>query len=316
MEHHHIFHVASLFQSGDDLAVFIGSRITAGCHYHAHRGLVFPLHHGSVQGSRSAGQHHLGQIAVQQGKHYLGFRIAETAVEFHYLHAVAFDHQSGIQAAGIGSSFFIQGGNDRFQNGLFRFDAQRFRHYRSRSIGAHAAGIGPFVPVVHPLVVLGCNHGHHDLAVGKGQKGRFFPIHKLFQHHPGAGFSEFMVGHHVVNGSHGFFFGHGNHHALAGRQPVRLHHNGRTLFFHKSLSRGNISAHLKGCRGDVIFLHQVFGKGFGSFQFRRRLVRPEDGQAAGTEHIGDTGYQRCFRPYHRQIDTVLFRKVRYLIQIT
>ena len=124
-----------------------------------------------------------------------------------------------------------------------------------------------------------------------------------------------MVRHHLINGRHGLFFGHGHHYALAGRKTVRLYHDGSTLFFHKSFGRIDVRAHFKRRGGNMVLLHQVFGKGFGSFQFRRILIGPENRQAPGTKYIADTCHQCSFRPHHRQIDAVLFCIIRNLVQI-
>lgn len=49
----------------------------------------------------------------------------------------------------------------------------------SRSIGAHAAGVGACVALADALVVLGRGQGNDGVAVREGEEGEFWAVEEL-----------------------------------------------------------------------------------------------------------------------------------------
>ena len=134
-------------------------------------------------------------------------------------------------------------------------------------------------------MILGSDHRHHDLTIGKGKKRRFLPFHKLFQYHAGPRFAKFVSGHHILYGSQGLRFGHRHHNAFAGSQAIRFNNDRRAVLFHKSIRGFNIRADFESCCRNIIFFHQPLGKSLGTFQLRGVFIGAEHRQAPGTENI-------------------------------
>ena len=69
------------------------------------------------------------------------------------------------------------------------------------------------------------------------------------------------------------------------------------------------------CGRNVIFLHEIFGKCFGTFQNCRIFPRSEDAQSLCLKHIHDTAYQRVIHTDDRQVDLFFFCKCCQFIEL-
>ena len=76
-------------------------------------------------------------------------------------------------------------------------------------------------------MVLRADQRQHVLAVAQGEQARLLAVHELLDHHRGARCAELVAGKHVVRRVDGLLNRFGHDHALAGGEPVRLHHDGR-----------------------------------------------------------------------------------------
>ena len=72
---------------------------------------------------------------------------------------------------------------------------------------------------------------------------------------------------------------------------------------------------LIGCGRNVIFLHEVFGKCFGTFQDCRIFPRSENAQALCLKYVHNTAYQRIIHTDDRQVDLFFFCKCCQFIEL-
>ena len=99
----------------------------------------------------------------------------------------------------------------------------------------------------------------------------------------------------------GFAPGHGDRHAFAGRQPVRLDHHGNGEAIERRQPVGGaLDANIIRRRNSVRPA-QILGEALGAFELRRGRARAEHGDPGGAQRVGDPGDQRRFGPDHDQV---------------
>ena len=101
-----------------------------------------------------------------------------------------------------------------------------------------------------------------------------------------------------------------HHHALAGGEPVGLHHDRRTLRPHVGLGGRRRGEALIGRRRDIVGLAQVLGKALGTFELGSRPARAERLNAGGGQIVDDTGAQRRLGTDHHEVDAVANGRTR------
>ncbi len=258
---------------------------------------------GAFECTRSAGEHERHQIALEAHHQHLAFRIAEAGVVFDQLGAFARQHQSGEEHALIGVALLAHGAHRGFDDLGHHAGLQFGGQDRGGGIGAHAAGVRAGVPVAHALVILGAAEGDNRGAIGKGEEARLLALHEFLDHHlracPAEGAAE-HVGERFLGISEGF----GDHHALAGREPIGLEHKGRGKAGEGGaglLKAGG--AHVAGGR-DARTLAQVLGEALGAFQLGGGLRGAEHRHARGPQRIRQPVHQRRFGADHHEVDDV------------
>src|SRR5690606_35399815 len=151
----------------------------------------------------------------------LGFRIAETTVEFDDLGcAVLVDHQTGIQKAGVDVAFSGHTAHGRVDDFVHHALVHRGGDHRGGGLGAHAAGVRTAVAIAHALVVLASGQRPYVLAVDHNDETGFFAVEEFLDHHARASLTEGIAREHVTHRVFGFLQGHGDDHPLARRQTV------------------------------------------------------------------------------------------------
>ena len=81
--------------------------------------------------------------------------------------------------------------------------------------------------------------------------------------------------HHIHHSPAGLFDRRGDGHALAKGQSIRFDDDGGLLRVQIGESRFHLIKNLALCRGNPIFLHQVFGEDFAGLHLRGTRVRPK-----------------------------------------
>ena len=87
---------------------------------------------------------------------------------------------------------------------------------------------GPLSPIESALVVLGCGQRQRVLAIAEHEERGLLALHELLDHDLGARLAEGAAEHHVDSGQR-LIDRHRDDDALAGGEPVGLHHDRRAL---------------------------------------------------------------------------------------
>ena len=126
---------------------------------------------------------------------------------------------------------------------------------------------------------------------------------ELLDHHLGTGAAEAAI-EHVRDRRLGGGARLGDHHALAGREAVRLDHHRQGEVVETRNRRIPVGEAAIGGGGNALAGAQILGEALRSFELRRGLVGPEHGEASGTQRIAEPVDQRRLRPDHDEADRV------------
>ena len=159
-------------------------------------------------------------------------------------------------------------------------------------------------------MVHGGNHRHHCFAVGKCQNRNLGTGQKFFNDHVVAAFAEHFVFHNGFYGVFGLFEVLGDDNALAERQAVGFNDRREFVFLSDILDNFlGVGKHSVVGRGNVVFLHQVFGKHLAAFNNGGVFVRPEAGNALRFERVHTAEHQRVVRRDNAEVDFVFHGKI-------
>ena len=152
---------------------------------------------------------------------HLGLGIAEAAVELEHLRPVVGEHHPGEEHTAIRSQLV----DDRRDHGVEDLGGGLRRQRRHRRVGAHPAGVRPGVAVADPLVVLRRVEQHAvALAVGHREHADLGTGEQLLDHdRPPCLAERALQDRRLDRRDRGIAFV-GHRHALAGGEPVGLHH--------------------------------------------------------------------------------------------
>ena len=154
------------------------------------------------------------QRGLQQREHHLGLRVTEARVELDHPRAGGGDRQPDVEQAGERGAPAAHLRQRRVHHVAHHVVDQAGRGPGQRRVRAHAAGVRPGVAVADPLEVLRRQQRHRRLAVGDHEEDDLRAVEVLLDHHPPTLGGVRQRGGPVV----------GHHHALAGGEPVVLHH--------------------------------------------------------------------------------------------
>ena len=93
--------------------------------------------------------------------------------------------------------------------------------------------------------------------------------------------------------------------ALAGGEPVGLHHHGQGLLGDIGERAFGILAALVGGGRNTELGTEILGETFRPLQPRRCFGRPEHFDLCGGEIVGEASHQRPLRPHHHEADVVV-----------
>ena len=96
--------------------------------------------------------------------------------------------------------------------------------------------------------------------------------------------------------------GGGDHHALAGGKPVRLHDDRHAVIAHIGLGRLRIGEAAVGGGGNAELGAEILGEGLRAFELRGGLARSEGLDAGRRQIVDEAGDEGRFRPDHDEID--------------
>ena len=119
-------------KSGDLLALFIRSRITAGSKHHGNSVFTAPLQFGLSQSAVNSFFQHIVPVTDKTAHHRLDLRITEANIEFQNFRLAVVDHDSAEDHTAEVEFFLIDTFEERLQNLSFDQLFNLFGHHRSR----------------------------------------------------------------------------------------------------------------------------------------------------------------------------------------
>ena len=315
VKHHHIFGAVDLIQPPDFHALLVIAGVSLGGHDHHQRSFLVPFQLDAVQAPFGAGQQGAQQIRFEPKHHGLAFGVAETHVVFDQLGAILGDHHPGEKYSLVGPAFFGHGFDGRLDDGVHNGFSHGVIDNGSRRIGAHAARIGAFIPIVDRFVILGGNQWYGVFSIHKGEKACLFPFQEFFDDHPVPGLAKGPFGHHVVDGGEGLVVVAAQDDPLAGGQPFRLHHQRGMVADDVLLGRIAFVELLIIGGGNSVFGAQVLGEYLRSFQNRRVGGGAKGLDSGGVQLVHQAHHQWSLGAHDDEIDLALLGERDHAIQI-
>ena len=310
--------ISSLFQTGNNFSLFVITGISAGSNNHRNRRFFAPLKFGIGKFAIHGLLQNIVPVSNKTAHHRLDFRITETDIEFQNFRDTIINHDSTENDTAEVEFFLVDTLKERFEDlGLDQlFDL--FGNHRSRRICTHTTGIGTFVVIKNPFMILGRNHLNDRFAIGQCQYTGFFTKQHFFDDHLGSGGAECTL--------ETFFdkiFRAGtvfrDQHTFTGGKPVSLDHNsfGSGIKLSIDIITGfrRILKSFRSRSGDTVFYHEFFGEVFTAFQLGSDLIRAENLKTSRFENIHHTVAKRSLGTDNRQIDLFFDRKIGQFIQL-
>ena len=176
--------------------------------------------------SLRAGQEQLRQVEIEQRQDDLRLRIAEAAVELERHRSLGGEHQPGIERAAIGPPLGAQPGDCRLQHAFPHASHDLRIEVMHRRVAAHSSRVRTLIAVAQPLVIPRRGQHGEPLAVDDGDHAQLLPVEELLDDDPIARRLKRPVDQHRADRVLGLGRRRADQHAFAGRQAVRLHHQG------------------------------------------------------------------------------------------
>ncbi len=282
-----------------DVAAARAGRVLLGGDHDRDRRTVLPgqlVVVAELAGGR--GEQQAAERGLQHRQQCLGFRVAEPAVELDHAQTARRERETGVQEAAERRTAAAHLVDGRLQHLVGDLGNQTIRCPGQRCVGAHTAGVRAFVVVAEPLEVLRGLHRQHRRTVGDREQRHLGTVQELLDQHL---VTTGRVRERLVAVRR-------HHDALAGGEPVVLHHVRRT----EGVDR---LGGLLGRRTDVGAAgrharsgHHVLGERLRALELSSVLGRSEDRDPGRAERIGQPGDQRRLRPDDDQIDADLGRQ--------
>ena len=164
-------------------------------------------------------------------------------------------------------------------------------------------------------MVHGGHHGSNGFAVGKAQNGDLGPLHELLDDDARTGAAECTAVDRVLDRLNGFFLGHGDRNTLAERKTIRLDNDRRAVLPDVLDRVRRVLKNSVACGRDIVFLHQILGKGLAALDDGSVLARTEGADACGLERVHHAERERIIRRDHNEIRLVLLRERDHAVDV-
>ena len=312
MEYERVGHIV---QTGDLLALLVSLRIAAGRHADAARCVVCPLDVDILELFVDDGIENIEQVGVQTGQDCLGLRVTEAGVVLDDARALRGQHQTKVQHALERTALFFHRSNGRLEDGLHALRRDVGGVETGRRESAHAARVRAFVMVVGALVILRRRHGLEVLAVNERKNRDLGAGEELLDDHAGTGAAEGTAVDCVLDCLDGFFLGHGDGHALAECKAIRLDNDRRAVLLDVLNRVRRVLKNGIACGRDIVFLHQILGKGLAALDDGSVLARTEGADACGLERVNHAECERIIRRDHDEVGLVLLGESHYAVDV-
>ena len=169
--------------------------------------------------------------------------------------------------------------------------------------------------VVGALVILRRRHGLEVLAVNERQNGNLRAGQELLDDDARAGAAECTAVNRVLDRLNGFFLGHGDRNTLAERKTIRLDNDRRAVLLDVLDRVRRVLKNGIACGRDIVFLHQILGKGLAALDDGSVLARTEGADACGLERVNHAECKRVVRCDHNEIRLVLLGESNHAVDV-
>ena len=233
-----------------------------------------------------------------------GLGVAEAHVELEDARRALVDHEAGEEDAAEGRPFLAhpaeRGHDDGAHHPLFDLAG----HDRRRRVRAHPAGVRAEVAVEDPLVVLRGDERDGVRPVADDVEARLFPREHLLDDHDVSRGPELAAPHESRDSLAGLVRVARDHHALAGREPVGLHHQRACGFL--GVARGLVGVAEDPILGgrNAMARQEALHERLGSLERGGGARRAERADAAGLERVDEAEDQRRLGPHDDEIDAL------------
>ena len=187
------------------------------------------------------------------------------------------------------------------------------RDERQGRIGAHTARIGTFIAVERPFVILRQHHRQHLAPRHETHERKFGSGQKILHDH--TSLAELVVQQHVAQRGIGLLHRPGDNDTLSRSQTIVFQDGGQRARTNVLRSLPVIVERPVTGRRNTVPPHQIFCKLLARLDAGRRLRRAENTKSLLTEAIDDTGHERRFGSYHREVDLFFTSKGKQSLDI-
>lgn len=317
MKNHTAHHT---FQTTNRIAFLISLRIPAGNDNHRRAETFIKSKGYFSQTSRCRCHQQVDKIGFQTGKHHFCFRITHAHIIFDDKRFSPFVHQSKKKETAVVYPIGTKPLYRRTDNTFLHLAVKRLVSKWNRGYRPHTAGIKTTVTLPDTLIIFGRAEYFVILAIGNCKNGNLYACKVFFNHDPGTGRAEFP-GKHESQLLLRFPEIIQNKNPFPRCQTIRLQHirrlQSRKIFLSRRKRLGS-NGHIA-CGRNPVAHHELFGKIFAAFQNSTGLSGTYNQQVGKThillQEITNTGNERIFRTYHKQVDSFLGNKIGYRREI-
>ena len=169
--------------------------------------------------------------------------------------------------------------------------------------------------VVGALVILRRRHGLEVFAVHERKNRDLGAGEELLDNDARTGAAECTAVDGVLDCLDGFFLGHGDRNALAERKTIGLDNDRRAVLLDVLDRVRRVLKNSIASGRDIVFLHQILGKGLAALDDGSVLARTEGADACGLERVNHAECERIIRRDHNEIRLVLLRERDHAVDV-
>ena len=289
--------------AGNTAALWIRAGIAFRGEDNAGSGSFSPLNEAGIEASASCRSQQAREVALEPIHQWLGFGITHPNVELKNLWSFAGDHQTTVKKTAEGVSEVAHTGKRRLNNliddRISKLDWQNARV----AIGTHPTGVGPLVVIKSPLVVLRGWKNKVCPAVAKQNEAKFFAIQEFFKHEAPPSASSELAGEHFAGRFGGLLPSIGDDDALPCSKTIGFDSNRILKTAKMSIDVFQGLHHRKvSCRNAPVD-QKLLGEYLAALQLGGERTRCHDRQTVSRKGVTETGDQRSFRTYYRQVNS-------------
>ena len=291
------------WNAGNTAALGIRAGIAFRGEDNAGSGSFSPLNEARIEASTSRRSEQAREVALEPMHQWLGFGITHPNVELKNLWSFAGDHQTTVEKTAEGVSEVAHTGKSRLNNLIDDRISKLDRKNERVAIGTHPTGVGPLVVIKSPLVVLGGWKNKVCPTVAKQNEAKFFAVQEFFKHEATPSACSELANEHLAGRFGSLLPRIGDDDALACSKTVGFNSNRILKTVKMSIDVFQGLHHRKvGCRNAPVD-QELLGEYLAALQLGGERTGGHDRQTVSRKGVTETGDQRSFRTYYRQVNS-------------